>query len=676
MTWRHVGVAPLEGIDWDRVIKSQRPADPATIWAAHGGWSEWMALYDRKAKSIEATWFPVLIEICDTRTVVGFAAEVVRAKWTGIIEIPNAYVSPPAYLRKSRFCTAFVRASFFIELANPESGLWDWVGRYQLSAPISRREAESVEAPPAAATRSGAVPAVEGVIDDGLPFANANLRPDSGGLGTGIRYFWNQGDPRNTVRPNAPGFRYGTEYQAKDLVKWIRDAGPDEEAAYLVPRQIRTRRRATHGAAVLGLAHDPASALVCVQLPDATSVDTSGASLGVCALDGLRYIFARADAIAGDYRQGPGPLTVTLSYGYAAGPHDGQSLIEAAIDEMIMARRGVQVLTNVVIPAGNSRLSRMHANFDLKVGAPRRLQWRILPDDLTPSFVEIWFPAGANMSGVKISVDAPGALASGKVSRGEGRVWVAGQAASAAPKAVAAIIFPFRPSGQPDRAMAMIAAGSTRSFTDEALAPCGIWTITVSSAASIKGVHAWVQRDDAAFGFVRRGRQSFFDDPDYVRFDDDVRIKGKRGVGLPVVEDKDKSYVKRAGTLNAIATGDLAIVVGGFRESDGSEVPYSSTGDDSMRSPDVLACAATSAALPNILAGGTHSASLVAVAGTSFAAAGVAREKGKIPSTAKRVPRKPPPGKKPPVKNPGTQPVMAGVPHVPPRPMEPVCRYP
>ena len=222
--------------------------------------------------------------------------------------------------------------------------------------------------------------------------------------------------------------------------------------------------------------------------------------------------------------------------------------------------------------------------------------------------------------------------------------------------------------------MALVAAGPTRSLEGEALAPCGVWTITVSSVASIKGVHAWVQRDDAAFGFVRRGRQSFFDDPDYVRFDDDLRIRGKRGVGLPMVEDTGGSYVKRAGTLNAIATGDLTIVVGGFRESDGSEVPYSSTGDDSMRSPAVLACAASSAALPNILAGGTHSGSLVAVAGTSFAAAGVSRTKGAIPGTAKPVPKTPPPGKKPPVKSPGTPPAMAVVPHVPPRPMEPVHR--
>lgn len=674
MTWRSLGVAPTGGVDWDRVIKSGRPADPATIWAAHGGWSEWIARYGRQGKSLEATWFPVLLEISENKNVVEFAAEVARAKWTGIIEIPHAYASPPEYLSKSRFCTAFVRASFFIELANPESGLWDWVRRYQLSAPISRREANNVDGPPQRADTPRDVPAVEGVIDDGLPFANASLRPDSGGPGTGIRYFWNQGDPRNTVRPNAPGFHYGTEYKAKDLVKWIHDAGHDEEAAYLVPRQVRTRRRATHGAAVLGLAHDPASALVCVQLPYATSVDTSGASLGVCALDGLRYIFARADAIASDCGHGPGPLTVTLSYGYAAGPHDGRSILEAAIDEMIEARRSVQAQTTVVIPAGNSRLSRMHARFNLRAKAPQVLDWRILPDDLTPSFVEIWFPRGATMEGVNITVQAPGAPASKGVPQGAGSMWVDGRKASSGAEAVAAIIFPRRPTGNPDRAMALVAAGPTRSLEGEALAPCGVWTITVSSVASIKGVHAWVQRDDAAFGFVRRGRQSFFDDPDYVRFDDDLRIRGKRGVGLPMVEDTGGSYVKRAGTLNAIATGDLTIVVGGFRESDGSEVPYSSTGDDSMRSPAVLACAASSAALPDILAGGTHSGSLVAVAGTSFAAAGVSRAKGKIPGTAKPVPKTPPPGKKPPVKSPGTPPAMAVVPHVPPRPMEPVHR--
>ena len=70
MTWRSLGVAPTGGVDWNGVIKSDRPADPATIWAAHGGWSEWIARYERQGKSVEATWFPVLLEISENKNVV------------------------------------------------------------------------------------------------------------------------------------------------------------------------------------------------------------------------------------------------------------------------------------------------------------------------------------------------------------------------------------------------------------------------------------------------------------------------------------------------------------------------------------------------------------------------------------------------------------------------------
>ena len=618
MSWENVGVAPANGIDWARLLASDLPTDPGAVWAAHGGWSEWVELFKETGQALDLTRFPVLLEIGQGRTVVAFAKEVKRAKWSDVVEIPLVYAKPRPYLAKSRFCTAFVKVGFFATLAEPKSVWRDWIARYQLSAPITRRETGDFTPPAKAAKDIGEVPVVEAVIDDGLPFANASVRPGSGGPGTGIRYLWNQGDPRDTVLPNAPGFRYGTEYLAEDIARWINASGGDEEAAYLAPRQVRSRRRATHGAAVLGLVHDPALPLVCVQLPYSTSVDTSGASLGVCTLDAMRYIFARADAIAAGYGRDCGPLVVTLSYGYTAGPHDGRSIIEAAIDEMI-DMRSARAPTEVVIPAGNTRMSRLHAKFDLKPGSPQTLEWRILPDDLTPSFVEIWFPEGAEAGAIHVQLQAPCVEPSGQVGSGAGRVWVAGQ------QVLGAIIFPKRPAGQPERAMVWIAAGPTRSFTDEPVAPCGIWTIRVSSDKPLEGVHAWVQRDDAAFGFVRRGRQSFFDDPDYQRFDDDVRSIDDRGIGLPESRDIGPSYVKRSGTLNAIATGKRPTVVGAFRESDDTTVAYSGDGDGSMRSPDVLGCAAHSVAMPNILARGTHSASLVAVSGTSFAAARIAR---------------------------------------------------
>ena len=59
-------------------------------------------------------------------------------------------------------------------------------------------------------------------------------------------------------------------------------------------------------------------------------------------------------------------------------------------------------------------------------------------------------------------------------------------------------------------------------------------------------VRAWIQRDDSVIGFPRRGRQSHFDDPAYERFD---------AWGRPCTEDNKRSYVKRAGTINGLATG-------------------------------------------------------------------------------------------------------------------------
>ena len=158
-----------------------------------------------------------------------------------------------------------------------------------------------------------------------------------------------------------------------------------------------------------------------------------------------------------------------------------------------------------------------------------------------------------------------------------------------------------------------------------ALAPAGLWRIElrhVLGSAPVQHIEAWIQRDDTAPGYPRRGRQSYFDDPRYARFDD-----GGRCIDDDAHPQTQASIVKREGTLNAIATGRQPVVVGGFRRSDGTVAAYSASGPlvgagrgpPNAQGPEALLPSEASAAHAGLLAAGTRSASVVALRGTSAA---------------------------------------------------------
>lgn len=67
--------------------------------------------------------------------------------------------------------------------------------------------------------------------------------------------------------------------------------------------------------------------IVAVQLDWATVKDTSGGSMRAHLLDGLLYILSNC-ALQAD-------VVVNMSWGTLAGPHDGSSLFERALDELV-----------------------------------------------------------------------------------------------------------------------------------------------------------------------------------------------------------------------------------------------------------------------------------------------------------------------------------------------------
>jgi hypothetical protein len=594
----------------------------------------------------DVKWFPVLIELHGL-TVREFASgrwhpRRRQGAWSKLIRIPPAYIGRRANLNGIRFCSALVRREFFKHLTG-SSRLNQVIRRFELGLPVKLHSPLGGGSGAAAMLMGVAPPGkvVTGIIDEGLAFAHSRFLR---GSGTRIEYFWDQGEPNPNPLPN---WDYGRELTKGDvgavwgIDHWLNActyAGlVDEDEVYRrtgfvdfgQPGHKATARRGSHGTHVMDLAcgYEPAGApadrpIVCVQLPARTTEDTSGATLGPQVIDALHYIVDRAARIAAANGGAALPIVVNLSYGTLAGPHDGTSLLEAAIADLAaahQAERGVPL--QVVLPAGNSYLSRCHARFSLAAGMARSLHWRVLPDDATESSLEIWLPypiAGGAPPRVRVRVTSPAGDATPWIAEGGGYEW-------ATPGDVLCKLRYYTPLETGTRGCIVVSLPPTASHDPElAVAPSGTWRIRVRNpgSAAIQDIDGWIQRDDTPYGYPVRGRQSRFDDPSYRRFDDG---------GREIEVDDPASYVKRAGTINAIATGTHAVVIAGSRRSSRKQAKYSAAGPivnpapGQPNGPDAMAVSEDSDACGGLLAAGTRSGSVVAMNGSSVAAPQIAR---------------------------------------------------
>lgn len=574
------------------------------------------------------------------------------------LRIPALYLEAPKFLQRTSHISGIVSTDFFDYIAGDEE-LREKVAPLVLGPPLapgslcSAPEAEPTE-PPTGEPEAGTV--VVGVIDDGIAFGHERFRIANGE--TRVEYVWLQDGPGG-----GPGSAvdYGREHRKRDLggdrgidsiLGDCTTAGfLDEDKFYRVTEAANfaragrksVARRLAHGTHVMDLASgfDPDQnrtdrPIVAVQLPWRTTADTSGSRFDPFVLDGVRYILDRADRIAKQRGSGPLPVVINFSYGIIAGPHDGTSPLEAAIDQIVVGRKTDPAYPpmEVVIPAGNSHLSRTHSRVAFAGGGgTEELDWRVLPDDRTSSFLEVWLPyrpGGTGPSRLEIIVTPPGGSPSPPLGEihGGGFAWVPGG------HVLAWMIYQLMP-WPTSRGRFFICLLPTRFLDPPApVAPAGPWKVTIRNVSSgaIDSVHAWIQRDDTPVGYPRRGRQSYFDERCYVRFD---------AHGVEIEEDTHPAqaakpcHVKRASLINAIATGAEVVVAGGYLRQNLRAARYSAGGpitptrdqplDPGFKKPDAMLVSDDSKVHSGVLAAGSRSGSRVAINGTSVAAPQLAR---------------------------------------------------
>jgi hypothetical protein len=269
--------------------------------------------------------------------------------------------------------------------------------------------------------------------------------------------------------------------------------------------------------------------------------------------------------------------------------------------------------------AGNSYDDRMVATMTLESGASRTLDWMLQPDDMTPSFVEIWLDGvgATDACPVKVTLTPPSGPAGPDTmpAPGEGRMLSDGC------MPICALYYdPPARTGAEGRARVFLAVNPTKSWeAGRPLAPCGRWTISLTNtAANPLTARLYIQRDDTPAGFRRKGRQSYFDHAAAYQRDCQTGDYTALDPSGPITH---------AGTLSALAS-DASIVVVGAVDDCPSPRParYTSSGPTPARTgPDFCAVTEEGPSFPGILAAGSASGSVVAMSGTSVAAPQIAR---------------------------------------------------
>jgi hypothetical protein len=528
--------------------------------------------------------------------------------------------------------------------------------RVELSLPLSVPTAQARKAfaralamptAPLGEAASGATTVFAAVIDDGCAFANqAFLKPDgSSPKKARIERLWFQEDRAVGVNPKGIGFT------AADLDRMLSGAtrrGRLDEAACYAALEEELRKRsahrvaddwrdqmragAAHGTHVLdtvagntnplaryhyGSPDDPAqnARILFVQLPRSAIADTSAASMTAFVFEALAYLRGVVGA--------KGKAVINLSYGALAGPHDGTTLLEQALDHFLevenLRKKDEVDDWSIVLPAGNGYDSRTHACV-VATGDARwhEMPLQLLPDDPTDTFVEIWYARhdtdSKSMGGIAIDVEliAPDGSHSGPVALDEFVEWSRGDALP-----MAAVMHLRKPTaGGGKKHMALVALAPTGDAMSRGRrAPHGVWTLRVRNRGGLAiPVDAWIERDDSPFGSGRSRSQATF---------------LSAGIGAAPGDPHAAAYpISRRACLNSFANGKRTWAVAGCSLHPPTVADYSASGpgkQGTYAGPDLVApCEDTPDSA--ILAAGTRSAQPAYMNGTSVAAAVFSRQ--------------------------------------------------
>lgn len=566
------------------------------------------------------------------------------------ILIPDVYDGEDCAARPSSQSVTLIARSSVIRTANMVDNGWGCAGVYlgsmvpeeHLPLHLTPQQRERPALKPITCHDDTVVTAV---VDDAIGFANSLFRDHETSSRVHLAYLMSSPSDVSHRR----GWRWevhGRSLNKRAIDRLLKDHTffglTDEDALYVDAGAIDfagggfspLALRKSHGTHVAALAaghpmhkapkHRP---ILLASLPWRVTEDTSGFNLYPSLLLALH----RLEREGRRFRRSDGsivPMVFNFSYGTLDGPHDGSGLIPQLIQRIVDKEDGP--VRRMVLPAGNTNLTRTHARAEVGETGSVTLDLNVLPDDRTDSHVEMWLPDTEHPSWdpVRVTVSPPGGRQSVTIVAGSRHVFRLrdrdGAEIARLSYAPATRIL--------NRASIVLSINRTVGTSGAAeLAPIGDWRIEIwrrrdgetdtqpQERHEGAAVEVWIRRDDTLPGFPPRGRQAHFNNPDYQKYD-------AYGAPLPVDPPGTHCPVRRAGTLNGLATGEAPLVVASFTRSNGLISDYSASGPvPSRKGPDAAALGDHSPVLRGVLSAGSRSGYLVRQSGTSVAAPRIAR---------------------------------------------------
>lgn len=335
---------------------------------------------------------------------------------------------------------------------------------------------------PAASKATGGQGVIIGLVDFGFDFAHENFcKADGTTRALGI---WDQ---NAATVPGGP-VAYGRFYTPDAINAALAQADPYTALGYQVAANDADGH-GTHGTHVMDIAAGnglgsgqpglaPQADLIFVELSAGAG---AGISDSVHLLEAVQFIFAQSFDPAGAR-----PCVVNLSLGENAGPHDGTSLVEMALDRLV----DQQANRCIVVAAGNSFSEGIHAAGQVAQDGVFDLLFTVPDDDPMDHKLEIWY-AGADRLNVEI-------LANGRtlliVNAGETKNMT--QSGATAVVAASRLNDPNNHDNQ------------IEIFFDKEL-EAAAWTVRMHGANVQSGqFHAWLERDDNGAQFANAQQDS------------------------------------------------------------------------------------------------------------------------------------------------------------------------
>lgn len=247
-----------------------------------------------------------------------------------------------------------------------------------------------------------------GIVDSGIDYDHLDFRVDrnesvAGEETSRIAFIWDQTDG---FSGSPPGYAYGSEYDNHDIEQDIKNGeGPASGS-------VRIKDVIGHGTHVTGIAAGDGSSSSTGYVgmaPEASIVAVKTNFSTSSVIDGVSYIADRANDL------GKSGVVTNLSLGTQFGPHDGTSLFESALNDLVTKDH------LITVSAGNSGNKKIHHGYEINQG--EELTFEVSLPSYSPVgntsdyfVLDGFYDSTGNIS---VRVRDPNGETTGYISRGE-----------------------------------------------------------------------------------------------------------------------------------------------------------------------------------------------------------------------------------------------------------------